>query len=499
MQSRWPLFFLGRSVWFLALVLWAGLSCGLAFGQENVLEQPRLYTVPNSVSPPPSFVLTGSAACVLAWPPGAYASTEQKWRMRVLDAATLTPKVEVSIGLEANLTPVQSSESLDGKGSYILFTSTKNRQIVVLMYFRYTDGVTEAERFSLPLDVEIQQLLVSSAGAYVRGEAEGIPYIFFLDLESRRGQVLPFGPDKANHLLGCGIERATGQFWLGVARKGGNPGPTPVVVRFYAQGQALAEQPLEGFTQEESPTALYLMGDSVQGLWIGYWGRRGTDVPQGAFSMQGFRVKQKPRFVDSLRYFYFEKPSKAARQHSRLSKRTGFVLSYKYINHQPMKNPTSGTYRLAAERYYMRQTSNNTGGFMMTMGPMGFPTSYSRYFETDFATTIDISPAGEIVQLKSFTMPEQTFDDLKLRAMLLPDRPPLCLERSAPKMGLPDPEDPAKLNWQVLQPSVLGLPEGHTVSVQRLVEEPPMGYAFGTGKDAAHNGYFFLARLPQGK
>ena len=460
--------------------------------------QPRLYTIPDKEAPAPTYILTGRTTCALAWAPGAYKTQDRTWRIRLLDATTLTSKLEVSLTLEEGLELSQSEEAPDGLGVYVLLNARQHHRQLLLLYLRYQDGATESDRYTMPFDIDVDQMLVSPLGAYVRGISEASPIIFYLNPDTHQTQVLPFGPDKANRLTGIGLERGTGRLWLCLVRKGRNPGPLPSVVRLFTAGQPVADYPLQGFSSDLSPSTLYLADDTVGGLWVGTWGKRGSEFGQGPLAFSGFKAGRLPRFVDSARFWQFEPPHPAERHFARFSRRRSYALNNRFYYHGPVAAPGGG-YTLAAERYFIRQSVNSSPFMSPMMGPFGY-SGNTRMYETSFVVRMDFSPSGELRRLVSYPLPSQLYPDLDKRAVVLPDRPPLCLSSGAPKFGLPDSTEPGRTNWITLQPAALGMAPGQTVSIERFIQEGNAAYAFGQGKDIqTHAGYFFLSRLPEGR
>ena len=145
----------------------------------------------------------------------------------------------------------------------------------------------------------------------------------------------------------------------------------------------------------------------------------------------------------------------------------------------------------------MRQSSGY-GPFANPFGPYGY-NNYVRFYETDASVLVRFSADGVLRELRSVRVPVQTNDDLGQRIVLLPDRPPLCTDKSVPKVGLPGAEDPQRLVWSVLQPAAFGMPDGQTVSVESILDDGPIAFATGKARDlATQQRYWFVARLPQG-
>ena len=475
--------------------LWGwGPPIALGQAERTPFARPGLYTLPRKEAAPPSYILTGRQACILCWRPEAFKKEEKDWRMRVLDAANMVPQLEVMLHLEDELDLIKNEEAPDGLGTYILLASRDRGRQLVLIYFRYKDGATESERFTVPFEVQVEQLLVSPLGAYVRATTNETPFLLYLNPDSRQAVIVPFGPDKANQLAGCGLEPATGRLWMALVRRGRNPGPTPVVIRAYSLGQLAAEYPVQGFETDYAPQTLYLASDTVGGLWVGTWGKRGSEYSQGPLALQGMRVLSQKRFVDSARFFQFERPAVAARHFARYSRRKRHELHYRMFFH-PLQRTATG-YRVVGEQYYLRQSANPSP-FASPYNAFGY--NAVRFYETGFLLSFEYSPAGALRLLHSVSTPTQSFVDLSQRVVALPDRPPLCVERSTPKFGMPDPAEPARMVWAVLQPAALGIGPAQSVSVEQLIEEGPLAYAFGEGRDdRTREPYFFVSRLPEG-
>ena len=482
----------GRWAWACLLAcLWMGPAAG------QTLAQPKIYTVPAKEALAPTYVVTGLKACMLVWAPGTYRREELTWRVRVLDAQALYLRLEATLTLEKGQEIIQSVESPDGQGVYLLLRGNQQRRQLVLAYLRYADAALETERYLLPFDLEIEELLVSNLGAYIRGVADAATLILYLNPDTRQGQVLPFGPDKAARMVGCGIEAATGRFWLALVRKGRNPGPLPSVVRLYTAGAPVAEHPLQGFTPEAGPTTLLLASDSVQGLWLGAWGKRGSEYAQGPLAIRAWQAPATlPRFIDSAGYWRFEPARQARRHHERYRRRPHHLLSNRFYFH-PLQRLPGGGFTLVAERYLVRQTNYPS----TAMSPV-YPYIYGgvRMYETSFALRMAFSATGNLRHVESLPLPTQVHPELAKRSIVLPDRPPLVLQGNTPRMALAHTSEPGSYNWVELQPAALGIVGQQSVSVEHLVQEGPAVYAFGQGRDAASGqAYFFLSRLPDGQ
>lgn len=484
-----------RAVWRCAcLGLLAALWVCPAAGQP--VAEPKIYTVPAKEALAPTYVVTGAKACMLVWAPGTYRRDEPTWRVRLLDAQALYLKLEATLTLEKGQEIIQSVEGPDGLGCYLLLRGNQIRRQLTMAYLRYGDAGLETERYLLPFDLEIEELLVSNLGAYIRGVADAATLILYLNPDTRQGQVLPFGPDKATRMVGCGIEPATGRFWLALVRKGRNPGPLPSVVRLYAAGAPVAEHALQGFGPEVGPTTLLLATDSVQGLWLGAWGKRGSEYAQGPLAVRRWQAPQVlPRFVDSAGYWRFEPARQARRHHERYRRRQSYLLSNRFYFH-PLQRLSGGGYALVAERYLVRQTHYPS----TAMSPV-YPYIYGgmRMYETTFALRMAFGPGGTLRGVESLPLPTQVHPELAKRSIVLPDRPALVLQGNGPRMALADASEPGTYNWVELQPAALGIAGRQSVSVEHLVQEGPVVYAFGQGRDeASGQAYFFLSRLPDG-